>query len=602
MNVTMTTIHRVVVLFFGLSLLAAGVFGLALGYEAWTADRIYPGVRVWGTDVGGMRPSEAQELLAEQLAPAEDLTLSLNSPDRRWEVPLSSLGVILVPQATAEAAFEVGRQPDQGLLDHVGLVLSRQNLAPILCFDEAVLRIYVEALAEEVNRPPEDARLTWEANTPLAHPPQPGQALDVEATLAAVRRALTESGAGAVDLVVHQLAPQVVDAEEAQAHLTALLSQPFTLVLANPRERDPGPWSIPPEDFISMLVVETVDGRLQVGLDEPITRAYLNSLAESLAIEPVNARFHFNEATGQLVPIASGSDGQALDVEASLANVRVAVDAGRHVATLVLQVVPPPYPETATAAELGIEGLVAEGDSYFIGSPSGRDHNIRLAAAKFDGIVIAPGETFSFNHYLGEVSAEAGYDESYITAGEQLAIEVGGGICQVSTTAFRAALWGGYPIDERWYHHHRVGYYELRGYGPGFDATVYTPVVDFKFTNDRDAPLLIETEIGEAAHRLVFRFYSADEGRQVEVEGPEIGEEIEPGPPIYQLDEALEPGTVIEWQSASKGLSVTVERWVYDAQENLLYRDTFVSEYDARRAAYHYGPGYEPPEETEPAE
>jgi vancomycin resistance protein YoaR len=598
----MTTIHRIVALLFGLTLLTAGLFAMALGVEAWHADRIYPGVRVWGTDVGSMHLDEAEDLLAEQLAPAEDLTLTLRGPDHTWEVPLSSLGVTLVPEATAEAAFQVGREPHQGALDHFVLLLSRRDLSPVLSLNERVLRIYIEALADEVNRPPEDARLTWEANLPVAHPPQPGQALDVEATLAAVRQALTDPSAGAVGLVVHELPPQVVDAENAQVHLTSLLSQPFTLVLSNPREQDPGPWSIPPEDFISMLAVETIDGQLQVALDESITRAYLNSLAESLTIEPVNARFHFDDATGELVPISSGTDGRALDVEASLANVRAAVSAGRHVAPLVLQVVPPPYPETATAADLGIQGLVAEGDSYFIGSPSGRDHNIRLAAERFDGLVIAPGEMFSFNHYLGEVSAEAGYDESYITAGEQLAIEVGGGICQVSTTAFRAALWGGYPIDERWYHHHRVGYYELRGYGPGFDATVYTPLVDFKFTNDRDAPLLIETEIGEAEHRLVFRFYSADDGRQVEVEGPEIGEEIEPGPPIYQLDEELDPGTVIEWQSASKGLAVTVERWVYNAQGDLVYRDTFVSEYDARRAAYHYGPGYEPPEETEPAE
>ncbi|MBE9473143.1 MAG: VanW family protein, partial [Chloroflexi bacterium] len=208
-----------------------------------------------------------------------------------------------------------------------------------------------------------------------------------------------------------------------------------------------------------------------------------------------------------------------------------------------------------------------------------------------------PGETFSFNHYLGEVTAEAGYDESYVTAGEQLAIEVGGGICQVSTTAFRAAFWGGYPIVNRWYHHYRVRYYELRGAGVGMDATVYSPQVDFRFTNDRPHPLLIETEVEETAHRLVFRFYSTDDGRRVEREEPVVSDETEPGPPIYQLDQELEPGTVIRWQSAVNGLTATVERRVYDAAGNLLYHDTFVSQYAPRRAAYHHGPGYEPPEE-----
>jgi hypothetical protein len=83
----------------------------------------------------------------------------------------------------------------------------------------------------------------------------------------------------------------------------------------------------------------------------------------------------------------------------------------------------------------------------------------------------------------------------------------------------------------------------------------------------------------------------------VEKEGPEVTDETEPAPPIYELDEELEPGTVIRWQSAVDGLTATVERRVYDAAGELLYDDTLVSQYAPRRAAYHYGPGYEPPED-----
>ncbi|RLC86808.1 MAG: hypothetical protein DRI79_09520, partial [Chloroflexi bacterium] len=428
-------------------------------------------------------------------------------------------------------------------------------------------------------------------------PARPGRYLDVEATLAALAPVVTHLAPAEVELVVREIAPPIADAEPARAEAEMLLAGPLTLVLTDPREGDPGPWILPPEQLATMLVVRAEGEELHVALDEDALRAYLEELVPTLAIEPVDARFHFNDGTGQLEPISPSQEGRALDVEASLERIVQELAAGNRYVPLVVQAVPPRYPDTATAEELGIIELVAEGDSYFIGSPSGRDHNIRLAASKFDGLVIAPGETFSFNHYLGEVSAEAGYDESYITAGEQLAVEVGGGICQVSTTAFRAAFWGGYPIVERWYHHHRVGYYELMGAGVGMDATVYSPHVDFKFVNDRSYPLLIETEVEEAAHRLVFRFYSTDDGRRVEKEGPVISDETEPGPPIYQLDEELAPETVIQWQSAVNGLTATVERRVYDAAGNLLYHDTFVSKYAPRRAAYHYGPGYEPPGE-----
>lgn len=564
--------------------------------EVRCANRIYPGVQVWGVSLGGKRPEEAVATLEGELPVLHQPSFALRGPERTWEVRPTDLGLRLEAEATAQRAFRVGRGPGEGLLTHLRILLRGRNLPPILRYEETTARLYLETLAEEIYRAPVDATLTLEGTTPIASPAQPGRALDVEVSVDAVQGELTNLGGDGIDLPVREIPPQVTDAEAARAQAEAILSEPLLLLLPDPREGDPGPWQLSPEELAGLLTPHDVDGQLAVTLDPAGMRSYLEGLAPGLAVEPVDARFHFDEDSGQLETIAPSAEGRALDVEASLQSVLSAVEAGYHTAPLSLRAVPPAFPETATAEELGIRELVAEGDSYFIGSPSGRDHNIRVAASQFDGLVIGPGETFSFNHYLGEVSEEMGYEESYVTAGEQLAIEVGGGICQVSTTAFRAALWGGYPIVERWYHYQRVGYYELRGYGPGFDATVYSPHVDFRFTNDRSAALLIETEVEEDVHRLSFRFYSTDDGREVEIEGPEITDETEPGPPIYQLDEEVEPGTVIRWQSAQEGLTATVERWVYDAEGNLLYRDTFVSQYAPRRAAYHYGPGYEPPE------
>ena len=485
------------------------------------------------------------------------------------------------------------------LLTHVQLLASGADVPPVVVYDESVARLYLETLAEEVDLPPTDASLSFDGTAPMVESAHPGRRLDVDATLATLSPAITQLAPVTVDLVVDEIPPAVTDAETARAEAEALLDGPLTLVLARPREGDPGPWVIPPEYLVLMLKVREEDGVLHAALAEEALRAYLEGLAPKLVVEPVDARFHFNAWTNQLEPIRDSQEGRALDVEASTAQIMEALDAGERHASLTVKAVPSRYTDTATAEELGILTLVSEGESYFIGSPSGRDHNIRLASSKFDGLVIPPGETFSFNHYLGEVTAEAGYDESYITAGEQLQMGIGGGICQVSTTAFRAAFWGGYPITERWYHGQRVGYYELRGGGVGMDATVYSPHVDLKFVNDRETPLLIESEVEEGAHRLIFRFYSTDDGRRVEQDGPEVSGEIEAGPPIYQLDEELAPGTVIKWQSAVDGLTATVVRRVYDASGNLLYEDTFISEYAPRRAAYHYGPGYEPPEEEE---
>lgn len=571
-----------------------GVFGLVLAYEAWCADRIYPGVWVGEVPVGGLRPEEAARRLQERLTVPP---VRLGGPDWAWDAPAADIGLRLLADATARAAFQVGRGPEDGPITHLWLLFAGYSVAPILSFDESAARLYLRALAKGIDIPPEDATLTLQGLTPVSTPARPGRMLDVEAALAGLRQSLQNPRGARVELVIREVSPQITDAEAARARAEALLSAPFTLLLPDPRQGDPGPWLLAPEGLARMLTTTVQGGHLAVTLDREALRAFLEEIAPSLAIEPVDARFHFDQRTGQLVPISSSSPGRALDVDASIENILAAVAAGRHTAPLTVRAVPPRFPDTATAEALGVRELVAEGDSYFIGSPSGRDRNIRLASSKFDGLVIAPGETFSFNRYLGEVSKEAGYDEAYVTMGEQLAIEVGGGICQVSTTVFRAALRGGYPIVERWAHYHRVGYYELRGHGPGLDATVYAPLVDFKFVNDRPTALLMETEIDEANHRLIFRFYSTNDGRRVEIKGPVITNETEPGPPIYQLDEKLPPGRVVEWQTAQKGLTATVERWVYNAAGNLLYHNVFVSKYAPRRAAYRYGPGYQPPEE-----
>ena len=569
-------------------------------FEAVHADRIYPGVSVWGTQVGGMRPERAAAEL-EGNSRLDEPLITLSGPDHSWNVRPSNLGLQLKSAPTLERAYRTGREGSwgSGLVSRLELLALGADVAPIITYDESEARRYLEALSEEVDVPPVDATLSLDGTTPVVEPAQPGRRLNVDLTLAALSPVVTKLTPETVPLIVEEVPPEIQDAESARTEIQSLLDGPLTLTVNDPRDEDPGPWVISPEELVSMIKVQAEAGALHATIDEQVFRTYLEKLAPALEIEPVDARFHFNEATGDLEPITESHQGRTLDPEATVTQVVQALEAGQREVALVTEEVPPSYPDTATAEELGIVDLVATGESYFIGSPSGRDHNIRLAASQFDGLVIPPGETFSFNHYLGEVTAEAGYDQSYITAGEQLAIGIGGGICQVSTTAFRAAFWGGYPITERWAHSQRVAYYELRGGDVGMDATIYSPNVDLKFVNDRSAPLLIETEVEQGTHRLFFRFYSTDDGREVEMNGPEITDETAPGPPIYELDEDLAPGTVTKWQSAVDGLTATIDRKVRDADGELKYEDTFVSKFEPRRAAYHYGPGYEPPTQAD---
>lgn len=141
-----------------------------------------------------------------------------------------------------------------------------------------------------------------------------------------------------------------------------------------------------------------------------------------------------------------------------------------------------PAVDSSRIADMSIRELVASATTYFQGSSAERVHNIDVAAAKFEGIVIPPGGIFSFNDTVGDVSAANGFEDSLVIWGDQTVVGIGGGVCQVSTTVFRAAYNAGFSIVERYNHGYIVDWYGE----PGLDATIYTPTVDFRFRNDND--------------------------------------------------------------------------------------------------------------------
>jgi vancomycin resistance protein YoaR len=227
-----------------------------------------------------------------------------------------------------------------------------ENFSPIVVYDERVARFYLEALAEQVDLSPTDATLSLDGVVPIANPARSGRYLDVEATLVALIPAVTRLAPAEVEMVVHEIPPATTDAEQALAEAEALLADSLMLVLAHPREGDPGPWALPPEQLATMLVARAESGALHAALDEDALRAYLEGLAPALVIEPVDACFHFNKETGQLEPISPSTEGRALDVGASVVRIVQELAAGNRYVPLVVQAVPPRYPDTATAAAL----------------------------------------------------------------------------------------------------------------------------------------------------------------------------------------------------------------------------------------------------------
>ncbi len=575
-------------------------------YEIVYAERIYPGVTFAGLDLGGLSQAEAKEALLRHFGDYQKGQLALRYGQRIWLASFAELGANLDPEATAASAWAVGREGS--FLDNLGGQIEAlclgHSISPVLAFDEGTATVYLSRLAREVNRPAREAALVVNDLQVQVIPCQIGREMDVSATQGLVYQRMASEMAlemapsqDPIDLVVWEIIPTITDVSEVQAQVERMISQPLILTFtehiispesASPRELERR-WTLDRATIAEMLVLRQIKGeygevRWMAGLDQDKLRAYLQDIAQQIDQPVRDARFDFDEKTGQLTPILTSQEGRTLNITETARLVNFQVTTKEREIPLAVEVIRPQV-ALEDANRLGITELISEGVTYFKGSTLGRLQNIQIAASRFHGIVISPGEVFSFNKYLGEVSAANGYEDSIIILGNRSAVGIGGGVCQVSTTTFRAAFWGGYPIVERQAHGYRVSWYEPP---LGLDATVYSPVTDFKFKNDTPHYILVETETDLETETLTFRFYGRNPSRTVEMEGPFEENRVSHGPPIYEEDPTLPQGTTKQIDWAHDGVDVTVYRIVKEGNQ-VLYRDTFFSRYKPWQAVYLVG-------------
>lgn len=249
---------------------------------------------------------------------------------------------------------------------------------------------------------------------------------------------------------------------------------------------------------------------------------------------------------------------------------------------------PAPIEFNAGQEEKRFAFVIAEGTSEFAGSSRSRVHNIVIAATKIHGYVIQPGEAFSFLKALGPISRKSGFQTSLVIWGDKTIWGIGGGVCQVSTTVFRAAFWAGLPIAERHPHTYRVMYYEQDGSPPGFDATIYSPWLDLRFVNDTEHPILVQARVNEQAMKLTITLRGRDLDRTVEML-PAIKKNVEaPGPPLPDLlDPSLPRGVRLQVEWAVDGMETGILRQVVQGDSTRI--DEFWSEFTPWRERWAVG-------------
>ncbi len=316
-------------------------------------------------------------------------------------------------------------------------------------------------------------------------------------------------------------------------------------------------------------------------LKQPIIDA-VSQVQDDYEKKPKDARFQFE--AGKVTVFEKEENGLHIETTKTLLDIDKALkgeinNTQENKTPLVIsiaQTVVKPDITLAQTNTFGIEELIAEGDSDYTHSIPQRIHNLLLATSKFNGVLIPKGATFSFNDTVGDISSSTGYQPAYIIKDGKTVLGDGGGVCQVSTTLFRAILNAGLPIVEYHPHAYRVGYYENDS-KPGLDATVFGPTVDLKFTNNTPASILIQTVADEEHDKLAFKLYGKKDNRVVQLSTPIVSGISAPPDPLYQDDPTLKKGVTKQVDFAAWGAKVFYTYKVTKDSQEMFQKDFNIS-------------------------
>jgi vancomycin resistance protein YoaR len=472
------------------------------------ADRLSPGTKLGTLALNGVTKDALPGILTSYEESLQRMPTEVTFRGQKTNVTLGELGLTLNKPQTIEAI----EQASQGYIwPHF------VTIKPIINLNETVAREILHQRFGQTLKLPKNATLQFNNAGQLALVAgTSGEQIDVITLEQDIRSHIAENELPTITLQSIMAAPPVQDTEveSARALATQLLSQGFKVTFED-KTFEMKPFTIRRLLTFREQADPKNDNNQILGLVlNPIELGnYLTStLAPEINSQPVNARFELKD--DKVEQFAVPQAGQALNIEESVQAINTALASGQAQTQLAVDITDPDVTANADIAKLGIDELIAHGETDFKGSPKNRIHNITVGASRYHGILIPPNAEFSFLEFLGPVDGDHGFKPELVIKTNVTVPEFGGGLCQVSTTAFRAAIEAGLKITQRRNHSYAVRYYGT----PGFDATIYPPYTDLRFLNNTPAYILVQTKI--EGTKLTFDFYGTKDGRTVTVDGP----------------------------------------------------------------------------------
>ena len=497
----------------------------ALGVRATHGDRVLPGVRVEGIELGGATRDEVRTRLRSIVAEAAESPVTLVAEDRRETLAPRDAGYFVDLSATAERALDSGRSgPLGGLWSTVTGLFSTRDVALAQTVDRGQLERAVAAAATRLGREPSPGELVIEPGT-LAistKPARSGRTVDRPKLAARLTAALLQRTRKTIRVPLrarHVASRAAIDAVGRDAR--KYLGKPLRLTGAGE------PVEVSPGKLAGVLALESRDDgrRVRLGAGDERLAALVAEVAAKRDRPARSARIDAADAGVKLDAkgdvswrprsvkvrvVAPARSGRTVKRPQLAAAIGSAIRSGRHDARIPTQ-----RSEPAMSADgaRDVRSLIGTFTTYYVaGQP--RVVNIRKIAADVDGTVVAPGARFSLNETAGERTEAKGYVEAPYIAEGRIEPSIGGGVSQFSTTLYNAAYFAGLQIDA-----HRPHSFFIDRYPAGREATLNYPDIDLTWTNDTDAPILIATKSDEGA--VTVRLYGDNGGRRVRAESGE---------------------------------------------------------------------------------
>ncbi|NCN06962.1 MAG: hypothetical protein GW946_03935 [Candidatus Pacebacteria bacterium] len=551
-------------------------------------QKMLPNVFIDGHNIGGKSALEARELLLSRATFPEEHTLTIQADNVVVAKSSTELGLTRLVDQELEKAFAIGRQ---GSLLHrfaqfVSVVFRPRIFETRLSYQNETLESMIKLLAEKVDQPGQEPgatlRLSGNKHTLDIFPGQFGRKLNQAATKESVLRGLN-TGTFGITAVVASTAGELSDQEIAAAQARAEKFVGKKIIISSDEQR------ITLDDISLIELLAFPDGASQHKTTELL--ANWESVFYRDAVEPV---FEYDQNSLVVSKFVAPLDGTRLLVRetrenllAALAKIESGDEAEIQQAKLSLQRTAPTK-SLAETNSLGINERIGLGTSEYAHSIPNRIHNVALTTNKISLHLIPPGEQFSFNKTLGDVSARTGFRSAYVIKNGQTQLGDGGGVCQVSTTLFRAVLDAGLKVTRRLPHSYRVSYYELDN-KPGIDATVYSGETDFRFINDTDHYVLISGEANSDNLTMKIELYGTSDGRTSEIVDHSTWNPRPPLPPEYIPSTALPKGKLQQVDWSAPGISAKFTNIVRDKNGNEIHNDTYTSVYRPWAAKFLQG-------------